>query len=295
MTQTEAKSRNKRWRVTAQETSFLEAVFLRTRKPSRATIDHLAKSLNVRPRQVQVWFQNRRQRWRKEFSTAPTSPTDGTVQDGDNVQPDSLDAIMRQFIDVSARDGEVDNAGDESDAVSSPKSEEADDASEEPGPDVMGSTMLEDISPWATAATFISRPGAAAQDEVYLDNLTSLIDLSAAGAMDSKTASTADEGDADDAHKSWIGMDWFIDDSAEYASPEKGAVEAPTADVKQHPKVGPPAALQRYGSETTSLTVSGDTSPVQLPSPDLLTLDVNTAKAAEIASYLEGVCSVLAI
>ncbi|KAG8462701.1 hypothetical protein KFE25_004677 [Diacronema lutheri] len=103
----EGKCRNKRWRVTSAETSFLEAVFLRTRKPSRATIEHLATSLAVRPRQVQVWFQNRRQRWRKEFSSeAAFSPTDADgMQDGDTVHPASLDAIMRQFLGPRPRGG----------------------------------------------------------------------------------------------------------------------------------------------------------------------------------------------
>lgn len=103
----EGKSRNKRWRVTSAETSFLEAVFLRTRKPSRATIEHLANSLAVRPRQVQVWFQNRRQRWRKEFSSETAfSPIDAdAMQDGDTVHPASLDAIMRQFLGARPQHG----------------------------------------------------------------------------------------------------------------------------------------------------------------------------------------------
>ncbi|KAJ1638314.1 hypothetical protein T492DRAFT_944953 [Pavlovales sp. CCMP2436] len=99
-TASELKARNKRWRVTSSETSFLEAVFLKTRKPSRATTEHLAHRLAVRPRQAQVWFQNRRQRLRKESPTAPSSPVTGDMSDCDTMHPDSLDSLMRQFLDL---------------------------------------------------------------------------------------------------------------------------------------------------------------------------------------------------
>jgi len=56
-----------RWRVSARETNVLEAVFSQSPRPNKNTIVQLATMLGVKPRQVQVWFQNRRQRWRKDF------------------------------------------------------------------------------------------------------------------------------------------------------------------------------------------------------------------------------------
>lgn len=56
-----------RWRVSMRETDVLEAVFASSPRPNKNTIQQLATLLTVKPRQVQVWFQNRRQRWRKDF------------------------------------------------------------------------------------------------------------------------------------------------------------------------------------------------------------------------------------
>jgi hypothetical protein len=56
-----------RWRVSVRETNVLEAVFASSPRPNKNTIHQLATMLGVKPRQVQVWFQNRRQRWRKDF------------------------------------------------------------------------------------------------------------------------------------------------------------------------------------------------------------------------------------
>jgi len=56
----------KRWRVSPDETRVLEMVFALTPRPNKAAIQQLSATLRVTPRQVQVWFQNRRQRWRKE-------------------------------------------------------------------------------------------------------------------------------------------------------------------------------------------------------------------------------------
>jgi len=46
-----------------------------------------------------ISHQNRRQRWRKEASSAPGSPTCNS-DECDAVHPDSLDRLMRQFIDT---------------------------------------------------------------------------------------------------------------------------------------------------------------------------------------------------
>lgn len=63
----DAPNSRSRWRVSAHETNVLEAVFASSPRPNKNTIHQLATMLGVKPRQVQVWFQNRRQRWRKDF------------------------------------------------------------------------------------------------------------------------------------------------------------------------------------------------------------------------------------
>ncbi|KAJ1634398.1 hypothetical protein T492DRAFT_836932 [Pavlovales sp. CCMP2436] len=100
-----------RWRITTDKASFLEPVFVRTRLPSRATIEHLAHSLAVRARQIQVWFLNRRQRLAhlKESPTSPGSPT-GSV---DAMRPDELESLKRKILDQAA--ASKDNSDDDSD------------------------------------------------------------------------------------------------------------------------------------------------------------------------------------
>jgi hypothetical protein len=56
-----------RWRVSVRETNVLEAVFAASPRPNKNQIHQLATMLGVKSRQVQVWFQNRRQRWRKDY------------------------------------------------------------------------------------------------------------------------------------------------------------------------------------------------------------------------------------
>ncbi|KAG8461252.1 hypothetical protein KFE25_002441 [Diacronema lutheri] len=63
----DAPNSRSRWRVSVHETNVLEAVFASSPRPNKNTIHQLATMLGVKPRQVQVWFQNRRQRWRKDF------------------------------------------------------------------------------------------------------------------------------------------------------------------------------------------------------------------------------------
>ena len=53
---------NKRWRITPKALELLECVYAQEACPSTATRDVLALQLGATPRQVQVWFQNKRQR-----------------------------------------------------------------------------------------------------------------------------------------------------------------------------------------------------------------------------------------
>jgi hypothetical protein len=54
----------KRQRLTAKQVEFLESSFLRDLKLEPERKAEIAKLLGIRPRQVAVWFQNRRARWK---------------------------------------------------------------------------------------------------------------------------------------------------------------------------------------------------------------------------------------
>lgn len=56
------KPQSKRWRIPPNGTHLLECVYAQTPCPSGETRDALAQQLGATPRQVQVWFQNKRQR-----------------------------------------------------------------------------------------------------------------------------------------------------------------------------------------------------------------------------------------
>ena len=61
-----APHRKPRWTPTDQQKGILETVFAADSFPSFALRKQLAEQLAIEPRQVQIWFQNRRQRERKE-------------------------------------------------------------------------------------------------------------------------------------------------------------------------------------------------------------------------------------
>ncbi len=62
---------NGRWVLEPEDVMLLERVFALERCPGRELRTQLAERLKVRPRQVQVWFQNKRQRT-KNSSQKPT-------------------------------------------------------------------------------------------------------------------------------------------------------------------------------------------------------------------------------
>ena len=59
-----------RWKISGDSKTMLEQEFLRKRFPSPRSKKRLAEELNVEPRRIQVWFQNRRQRERKMKSSS---------------------------------------------------------------------------------------------------------------------------------------------------------------------------------------------------------------------------------
>mmetsp|Transcript_18231 Transcript_18231/g.37126 ORF Transcript_18231/g.37126 Transcript_18231/m.37126 type:complete len:225 (+) Transcript_18231:26-700(+) len=70
-----------RWHIDSSTLALLEKVFAFEQFPNMETRKQLGDELGVSPRQIQVWFQNRRQRERKNRS----SPTDSCTQS----RPDS--------------------------------------------------------------------------------------------------------------------------------------------------------------------------------------------------------------
>ena len=70
------KGKTTRWNIPKHALARLEKVFIEDKFPSVDTRKNLAAELKVRPRQVQVWFQNKRQR-----STKPPVKAGGAVKD----------------------------------------------------------------------------------------------------------------------------------------------------------------------------------------------------------------------
>ena len=62
-----------RWVLTPEDTDLLESVFQATPFPSRQVHQELSGRLQVRPRQVQSWFQNKRQRVKNDTTSTPSS------------------------------------------------------------------------------------------------------------------------------------------------------------------------------------------------------------------------------
>jgi len=62
---------NSRWVLNPEDAELLDQIFQATPFPSRQVRLQLASRLQVRPRQVQVWFQNKRQRVKSRGETVP--------------------------------------------------------------------------------------------------------------------------------------------------------------------------------------------------------------------------------
>jgi hypothetical protein len=66
------KGKSTRWNIPSSALSMLEQMFQKDKFPSVETRKKIATDLKVTPRQVQVWFQNKRQRSTKP----PGRPSD---------------------------------------------------------------------------------------------------------------------------------------------------------------------------------------------------------------------------
>jgi LIM homeobox transcription factor 1 len=56
----------RRKRFTAEQTEFLQTIFQRNPMPDSQTRRWMAEQLNVSPKTVQIWFQNKRAKQKKE-------------------------------------------------------------------------------------------------------------------------------------------------------------------------------------------------------------------------------------
>ena len=68
------KGKSTRWNIPTHALSTLEQVFMKDKFPTVETRKNLAADLKVTPRQVQVWFQNKRQRSVKPPSKLDSEP-----------------------------------------------------------------------------------------------------------------------------------------------------------------------------------------------------------------------------
>lgn len=90
----------KRRRLLPEETATLVAAFEGSPKPSKETQDRLAAKLRMSPRAIQIWFQNRRAKARRDaaeagkatlsFTPQPREPVPKAIAPGRRIEPAGL-------------------------------------------------------------------------------------------------------------------------------------------------------------------------------------------------------------